>query len=227
MNKLLTVLLTLSIAQLSFAQTKSANVAAVNNQSPSKTVVNSGESCGCELPVPDVIAVVNGSNLTLADIDTADKNLAGQVANLQKRVIEARRRELDLQINSKLLEVEARRRKTTTIKLLETEVIAKIQPATDAEAKAFYEANKARIEGDFDSVKNEITAYLRVQKEGEEAGKFAARLRAAARIKVVADNVTPPAIPADRQRVLVEVNEVKITSGNIEDSLSRLIYETQ
>jgi hypothetical protein len=147
-------------------------------------VTKTAEACGCELSVPEVLAIVNGTKLVLSDINTPNNKIAEQVADLQKQVVEARQRELELQINSKLLKAEARRRKTTTTKLLETDVLAKTQPPTDAEAQTFYEANKARIQGDFNSVKNDIINYLREERQREEAGKLAARLRSAAQVKV-------------------------------------------
>ena len=179
MNKLLTTFLTLLIAQTIFAQTKSENTAA-SNQTASNAVSRTVESCGCELPVPEVLAVVNGIKLTFEDVNTPKNKLAQQTADLQKQIVEARKREFELQINSKLLEAEAKRRNMPAAKLLEKEVIAKVPPITDAEAQTFYETNKSRIEGDFNTVKNDIVIYLRDQRQREEAGKFAARLRAAA-----------------------------------------------
>jgi protein-disulfide isomerase len=111
--------------------------------------------------------------------------------------------------------------------LLETDVLAKTQPPTDAEALTFYEANKARIQGDFNSVKNDIINYLREERQREEAGKLAAQLRSAAQVKVFVNRVAPPIASADRNQILAEVNGEKITSGHIEDSLRPLIYEVQ
>jgi protein-disulfide isomerase len=226
MNKLLTTFLTLLIAQTIFAQTKSENTAA-SNQTASNAVSRTIESCGCELSVPEVLAVVNGIKLTFEDVNTPKNKLAQQTADLQKQIVEARKREFELQINSKLLEAEAKRRNTPATKLLEKEVIAKVPPVTDAEAQTFYETNKSRIEGDFNTVKNDIIIYLRDQRHREEASRFAARLRAAAHVKIHVNSIAPPKTSADRDRVLAEVNGEKITSGNIEDNLRPLIYEVQ
>ena len=58
-----------------------------------------------------------------------------------------RKRELDLQIDSILLESEAKKRGVTPSQVIKDEVIAKVQAPTEAEAQAFYEQNKANSNG--------------------------------------------------------------------------------
>jgi hypothetical protein len=92
------------------------------------------EDCGCEVKaMPDVLAVVNGVRITNMEID---KSIKESVDSLQNKVIEARRRELHLQINSRLLEAEARKRGISSAKVLEDEVIAKVKKPTEAAAGA-------------------------------------------------------------------------------------------
>jgi len=98
--------------------------------------------------LPTTLAVVNGVTIRARDIE---KTTGEQVRNLQKQVTEARTRELDLMINSKLLALEAKKRGLTTTKLLEQEVVAKVKAPTQAEARMFYDQNKTRIQGDFAS----------------------------------------------------------------------------
>ena len=93
-------------------------LSAVLSQTPSVA-----EDCACEAQVlPSVLATVNGVTITPRDIE---KSTGDRVRSLQKQVVEARKRELDLQINSKLLAAEAKKRGITTEKLLEQEVVAK------------------------------------------------------------------------------------------------------
>ncbi|HYP25663.1 MAG TPA: thioredoxin domain-containing protein [Blastocatellia bacterium] len=183
------------------------------------------EDCGCESKAPpDVVATINGVRVTIKDID---EPLRPKIEELQKQVIEARKREVDLQINSKLLEAEAAKRGLTTTKLIEAEVINKTVEPTEADAQAFYNQNKARITGEFAAIKKDIIDYLRNQRQGEEAGKLAQRLRSAYDVKVLVTEATPPASPADRARVFATVNGKPITSGDVEDSLKPLIYDVQ
>jgi hypothetical protein len=149
------------------------------------------------------------------------------VSSLQRQVIEARNLELDLQINSKLLEAEAKKRQTNTMKLLEEEVISKVKDPTEAEVQGFYDQNKHRIQVELKDVRSDIIQYLRNEREREEASKFAERLRTAAEVKVIVQDVVRPTSPEDRARVLATVNGERITSDDIESSLRPLIFNVQ
>lgn len=191
-------------------------------QSQTKTVA---EDCFCESQVlPATLATVNGVTISARDIEKATGD---PVRNLEKQVIEARKRELDLIINSKLLALEAKKRAITTAKLLEQEVVAKVKAPTQAEAQTFYDQNKNRIQGDFDSVKDNILRYLLDERQRVEAKKFADGLRAASNTIVKVPEATPPQNAAERAQVLAVVNGENITSGDVEDSLKALIFDVQ
>jgi protein-disulfide isomerase len=180
--------------------------------------------CGCEdKPLPEIIGVVNGVKITKQDLSPETRS---RVEQLQKQVVEARERELDLQIDSILLESEAKKRGVSPSQVIKDEVIAKVQTPTEAEAQAFYDQNKSKIQGEFKDEKNNVIEYLRYQRQQEQAAKLAERLRAAAQVKVLA-KPTAPAANADRARVLATVNDKQITMGNIEDSLRPLIFNVQ
>jgi protein-disulfide isomerase len=181
--------------------------------------------CGCEAaPLPEVLATVNGLRITKNDLSPEVRQ---RVAELQRQVIVARTRELELQINSVLLEAEAKRLGTTTQQVLQTEVVAKTKEPTDAEAQAFYDQNKTRIKGEFAAVKDDIKGYLRDGQQRELARQLSERLRAGADVKVLATEVKPPATPAERARLLATVGARRITSADIEDSLRPLVFEVQ
>jgi protein-disulfide isomerase len=197
----------------------------VNAQPAPKLDRQPEEDCGCEAKAPpDVLAVVNGVRITNKEIDELIKE---SVNSLQRQVIEARQRELYLQINSRLLEAEANKRGISSTRMLEEEVIAKVKEPTEAEARAFYDQNKSRISEEFKDAKPAIVNHLLTQRRSDEAKKLADRLRAAADVKLLVENVTPPANEAERARILATINGAKITSGDIEDSLRPLIFETQ
>jgi protein-disulfide isomerase len=211
-------------------QNKPAPAAAAAAAQPTPTPASTpaavaADSCACEgEPLPEVVAVVNGVKITKQDIDAPTRK---QVDDLQKNVVEARQRELDLQINSRLLEAEAKKRGTTTQQLLETEIVAKTPEPTGAEAQTFYNANQSKIDRPFTDVQAEIISYLRDQRQREEAKKFADRLRAAANVKILIPNAAPPRTDAERARVLAVVNGEQLTSGQIEETLKPLIYSVQ
>jgi protein-disulfide isomerase/copper chaperone CopZ len=190
-----------------------------------KPALATTEDCGCEAaPVPEVLATVNGIRITKQDITASTQQ---RIAQMQQQVVEARKRELDLQINSKLLEAEAKKRGVSSAKLIEAEIIQKAGEPTEAEAQKFYDENKARIQAEFKDVKNEIIEYLRTQRQNEQAKRFSEVLRAGAQVKKNVEFATPPATAADRARVLATVNGQNITSADIEESLRPLIYSVQ
>ena len=183
------------------------------------------EDCACESQVlPTTLAIVNGIKITARDIE---KTTGESVRNLQKEVTEARKRELDLLINSKLLAIEAKKRGTTTVKLLEQEVVAKIKAPTQAEAQTFYNENKARLQGDFNSLKDDIVKYLLEERQRVEAKKFADGLRVASNTIVKVPHAMPPRNQAERAQVLATVDGLTITSADVEDSLAALIFDVQ
>ena len=190
-----------------------------------QTPATANIDCGCEdKPVPELLGLVNGIRITRLDLDDVVQK---RIRELQQEVVDARRRELDLQINSTLLETEARKRGVTTNRLLEDEVVKKVASPTEADARAYYDANKSQITREFPAVKDDIIAYLNRTRQEDAAKKLAERLRAAAALKISPEAVTPPASPAQRARIFATVNGKNITSADIEDSLKPLIFNVQ
>jgi len=184
-----------------------------------------GSECGCEDKLlSDVLGVVNGVKITKQDLSPQTRV---RVEQLQREVIEARQRELDLQIDSILLEGEAKKRGVSTSQVLKDEVIARVQAPTEAEAQTFYEQNKARIPVEFKDAKANILGYLSYERQEEQARKLAERLRATAQIKVLPKPSAPLAGEADRARLLAVVNGKRITIGDVETSLRPLIFNVQ
>jgi predicted nuclease of restriction endonuclease-like (RecB) superfamily len=181
--------------------------------------------CGCEdKPLPEVLGVVNGVKITKQDLSPETR---ARVEELQRKVVEARARELDLQIDTMLLESEAKKRGVTPSQVIKDEVIAKVQAPTEADAQAFYEKNKATIQAEFKEEKNNILEFLRYRRQQELAQKLSEQLRSAAQVKIMAKPSAPPATDADRARVLAVVNDKQITMGDIENSLRPLISKVQ
>jgi protein-disulfide isomerase len=189
------------------------------------------DDCGCEAgPLPEVLASANGVKFTSADLSP---QVQEQIAQLQQQVADARRRELDLQINSILLEAEAKKRGVSTTQLLDAEVVAKTVEPTAADAQSYFDQNRARITEqagravDFADIKDRIIEFLRAERQDVRSKQFADTLRATADVKLLVKEATPPALPADRARVLATVNGKSITSGDVEDSLLPLVAQVQ
>lgn len=231
MSRLICVVLFFVIASALSAQ---AQTSTTNKTTPKPSVATapsapdpkkSPEDCACESQVlPDALAIVNGVRISRSDIERATN---GPVTELHQQFVDARKRELDLQINSKLLSIEAKRRAISTGRLLEDEVVARVKEPTQVEAQTFYNQNKARIEGDFAENKERVIDYLRDQRQKEQAEKFAAHLRKTIETTVLLSNAKPPANEAERGEVLAIVGGEKITSGDVENSLLPMLFATQ
>ncbi len=206
---------------VSITQTTPTSVSVKSEPQPVKAV----EDCACESQVlPEALAIVNGVRITARDIEKATGD---SVRQLQGQVVEARKRELDLLINSRLLSVEAKKRGISTTKLLEQEVVSKVKAPMDTEVQNFYEQNKARIQSDFQDAREQILRYLLDQRQRLEAKKFADRLRTASETKIYIAEFTPPRNEAERAVLLATVNGEKITSADVEDSLKPIVFDVQ
>ncbi len=202
-----------------------ASRAQTQTPAPKQTATNPAADCACEdKPLPAVLATVNGVSVARQDISPTVQQ---RVAELQRQVVEARRRELDLQINSALLEAEAKKRGVSAVKLLEAEVVAKASEPTDSDAQKFYDENKARINREFKDIKDDILNYLRDMRRRDRATQFSDALRASAQVKRLAAEATTPATPASRARLFATVNGQRITSADIEDALRPLVFSVQ
>jgi protein-disulfide isomerase len=230
MKKVLFGLLMMVVAGLPVAAQTVQQTSTTPTQKPATAAVSSTtspvtEDCGCEdKRLPDVLGVVNGVKITKQDLSPETRS---RVDQLQREVIDARKRELDLQIDSILLETEAKKRNVTASQILKDEVVAKVQEPTEAEAQTFYDQNKAQIQTEFKDAKDNIVQYLRYQRQQDLARKLAERLRANAQVKVVDKPSAPPASEADRARLLAVVNGKQITAGDIETSLRPMIFNVQ
>lgn len=225
MKRLMTLLLLGALASPLMAQTAGSQPQKNAKENSQSQAAQPAASCGCEgEPQPEVLAIVNGSKITAKDVDDAIKEPLKAIHN---QVTEARRLELDLQINSRLLDAEAKKRGKTSAQLVQEEIIAKVKEPTDAEAKAFFDQNKEKMDSAFEDAKQIITNYLRNQRQAETAKAFADRLRAAADLKIMAKEATPPETRADRDRVFATLNGQNITSAHIEDTLQPLLVQAQ
>jgi protein-disulfide isomerase len=226
MKKLLFGLLMIVVAGVpGAAQTVEQTQKPASSPGASASAPETVIDCGCEdKTLGDVLGVVNGVKITKQDLSAETRS---RVDQLQREVIEARKRELDLQIDSMLLEAEAEKRGVSSSQVLKDEVVAKVQAPTEAEAQAFYEQNKTEIQREFKDAKNEILGYLRYQRQQELARKLAQRLRANAQVKVLAQLSAPAISAADRARSLAVVNGKQISAGDIETSLRPMIFNVQ
>ncbi len=112
------------------------------------------------------VAEVDGKPITMGDLE---KSVAAQLAQLDHQRRELLERGLDRLVDQKVLEAEAASRGLTVDALMKAEVDDKAGEVSDADADAFYEANKARIPPNQtkEQLMPQIKSYLANQKKAK------------------------------------------------------------
>ena len=124
---------------------------------------------------PISLVTVNGQTFTTADLDPA---LREELERIEDKIAAARNSVLDLQINTMLLQLEAKKRNIDTHRLYELEVSSRVPAVTPAQVKKFIEDNRSQFEGVDPAVANQqVTAYLHEEAENKLADELVSRLR--------------------------------------------------
>jgi protein-disulfide isomerase len=169
-------------------------------------------------PVP--LAIVNGQPITTADIDP---NVRTEVETLDERIADTKRRVLELQINTELLAIEAKRRKVTPQQLYNLEVTRRVTNPTELEIKKFIDDNRDQMEvTDETSVRPQVISLLRGAQEEKISGELVGRLRTTIPVIMGVDINSPDLNPAG---VLATVGGKSITAGIVTERLKPAIYK--
>jgi hypothetical protein len=134
-----------------------------------------------EAELARVFANVNGVNITSSDIETS---LLPMIFQVQQQVYALRKRDLDLRINDILLEQEAKRLGATPQALIDSHVNTKLHIVSDEQARAYYKANKAQLNGSFSDVRTMLLQYLLEQEKQKVLSAYAEELRKAAAVQI-------------------------------------------
>jgi protein-disulfide isomerase len=136
-----------------------------------------------------VLATIDGRPLTAGDYE---ERLKPFVYKLQREIYEAEMRAVDLKVNELLLGAEAKRLNKTPEEIYKAEIEGKVHEPTDAEVTKFYQDNKARIQGDLNSLRGDIASLLKNQQLNRLEGEFAQRLRTGATVQIFLKEPVPP-----------------------------------
>src|SRR6266498_84144 len=169
-----------------------------------------------ETPIP--IVTVNGQTITTADID---QSVRGEVDKLSGKIAAAPKQVLELQINTILLEVEAKKRHTTSQQLYDAEVTKRITEPTTAEISAFIAQNRTQLD-QTDDLNARVTAYMRADREAKLSDDLVRRLRTTNSIVAGVDINTANLSP---NAVLATVAGQPITAGSLGERLKPVIYK--
>ena len=168
-------------------------------------------------PVP--LVVVNGQTFTTADLDPAVRQ---EVESLNDKIVAARKSVLDVQINTLLLEVEAKRRHIDTHRLYELEVSDRVGTITPAQIKKFLDENKEQFEGvDPALASKQAAAYLHDELENKLADDLVNRLRKTNPVIMGVDVNSPNLNPA---AVVATVAGQPLNADSLIERLKPIIY---
>jgi protein-disulfide isomerase len=141
-------------------------------------------------PAPnEVVATVGNTSITLADVDDkAMEQPAPAGVKLSQALYDARRAALDDLIAARLMDDAAKAEGIDRAALVNKEITSKIQPVTDAEVTAWYQANQARVQGaSLDQVRQPIKNYLTQQRMVDVREQYLDTLKAKTAVRVMLD----------------------------------------
>ncbi|HMF57320.1 MAG TPA: thioredoxin domain-containing protein [Pyrinomonadaceae bacterium] len=188
--------------------------------SPSSPVTTAATPAPAIDPQTVVLAVLNNQKITLADIDEESRSLA---LSLEQDIMDARRFQLETQVNRILFETEARRRHVTVEQLLDAEVNDRVIGPTEDEIRAAYEENRAQIgSNDYVSMRSSLINYIRAQRAQKLTRDFADRLKATTPVTLGADPNAQNLAPGTQ---LATVAGHTITAAEFNERVNGVIYE--
>jgi predicted DsbA family dithiol-disulfide isomerase len=155
-HRVLILLALLSFSRLAFSQTNPKGVAEISGQFITQEELN--QAAANDLKGLETKRLQNDATLAQDKQEIMTKALDELVAN-------------------KLIETEAKKQNIAPEKLLESEVDNKVKAPTEAEADAFYEANKARIPIPKEQAMPQVMGYLLERNRDQTREAFIKRLK--------------------------------------------------
>ena len=136
----------------------------------------------------DVVATVGSRSITLADADAKAMQQSTATFGSMKlglAIYQARRTAIDDLVADLLLDEAAKAKGITRSALVEQEITAKIAPVAESDIVAFYEANRARVQGaTLDQVRQPIRSYLTQERMQTIRGQYLDALRAKTPVRI-------------------------------------------
>ena len=136
-----------------------------------------------------VVATIGGQPLKASIVNERLKPIVYQ---MRLQAYELTRQQAEQTLNNLLLLEEARRRQIGPEEIIRTEVSDKVRQPTEADVAKFYEENKSRINGDLNTVRNQIAEYLHERERSRLEQELSTRLRKNAKIRWL---ITEPVQP--------------------------------
>lgn len=168
---------------------------------------------------PVSLVTVNAQTFTSADLQPAVRE---EFEQLDDKIAKARSAVLDQQINTTLLQVEAKRRRIDTTRLYELEVTSRIPKITEAEIKKFIDDNRQQIEGLDPAVANQqVESFLREDAEQKLSDQLVNRLR---KTNPVVMGVDIQSANLSRDAVVATIAGEPLKAATLIERLKPIIY---
>ena len=139
-----------------------------------------GLPVSAQMPVKsEPLAEIDGQPITVEEVEKA---LGAPLAKLQEQLYTLKRQKVEALIAEHLLVKEAAKRGLTVQTLLDTEVTSKVGLVTEQEIETYYQANKARLQGEEATVREQLRTQLQNQKLMAQRQAFLQSLRSQATV---------------------------------------------
>ena len=173
------LLLSVAVAQRTRQKTPTKRAPAAAKPAPLRPLKRNQLLLECPAPKPPLtpvaIAVVNGQTITTAEFEPA---LREQIESVEQNIAETKQDLLELQINTLLLQAEARKRGITSERLYALEVSSKLTQPTPAEIKKFVDENPQQFAGgDTSGAASANRDLSACEREGKVSDQFVQRLK--------------------------------------------------
>jgi hypothetical protein len=240
-SPVLSLIILLALSPASFAQTtkrrttparkspgttpqrQATSNASASTPTNSAATPNSSAATSLAQPAAPIrVVIVNGQTLSTSDFDPAVRQ---ELETAEQKIAEARRSVLDLQINTMLLEVEAKKRGIDTHRLYQTEVTNRIPTPTPAQIKKFIDDNRSQLQldgVDQASINQQVTAYLHDEAENKLADDLVKKLRQTNPV-VMGVDVNSPNLSDDA--VLATIAGQPVKAAPVKERLKPIIYK--
>ena len=161
----------------------------VNRLRKTNPVVMVADLNSPNLPDDAVIATIAGQPLKAALLKERLKPI---IYKLRLDAYLLTKRQADELVDNLLLLDDAKRRQIGPEEIIRAEITDKVRTPTEAEVAKFYEENKSRINGDLNSVRNQVATYLQNEDKQRLEQELSNRLRKNANIRWL---ISEPAQP--------------------------------
>lgn len=192
-------------------------------RAPGATSATPTSSATTSVPAaPIQVVVINGQTISTSDFDPAVRQ---ELETVEQKLAGARRSVLDLQINTMLLQAEAKKRGIDTHRLYQVEVSNRIPTPTPAQIKKFVDDNRSQLQldgVDQATINQQVTAYLHDEAESKLSDDLVKRLRLSNRV-VMGVDVNSPNLSDDA--VLATIAGEPVKAALVKERLKPIVYK--